>query len=63
MNRGGGLEDVLDLEDSFEVLGLKSQVLGLGLEPSRSSKIGLSSVEDGSFLLPLKSLYISLKLF
>jgi len=57
----------------FEVLGLglESQVLGLGLglegqvlglEPSRSSKIGLSSVEDDSFLLPLKS-YISLKLF
>jgi len=50
----------------FEVLGLglglESQVLGLGLEPSRFSKIGLSLVEDSSFLLPFKS-YISLKLF
>jgi len=50
----------------FEVLGLglglESQVLGLGLEPSKSSKIGRSSVEDSSFLLPFKS-YISLKLF
>jgi len=50
----------------FEVLaighGLESQVLGLCLEPSRSLKIGLSSVEDSSFLLPFKS-YISLKLF
>jgi len=36
----------------FEVLGLESQVLGLDLEPFRSSKIGLSSVEDSSFLLP-----------
>jgi len=48
----------------FEVLGLglESQVLGLGLEPSRSPKIGLSSVEDSSFLLPFKS-YMPLKLF
>jgi len=40
----------------FEVLGLglESQVLGLGLEPSKSSKIGLSSFEDSSFLLPFK---------
>jgi len=38
-------------------LGLKSQVLGidLGLEPSRSSKIGLFSVEDSSILLPFNS--------
>jgi len=43
----------------FEVLGLdlgfESQVLGLGIEPSRSSKIGLSSVDDNSFLPAFKS--------
>jgi len=44
----------------FEILGLESQVLGF--EPSSSSKIGLSSVDDSSFLLLFKSC-ISLKLF
>jgi len=38
----------------FEVLDLEGQVLGLALELSRSSKIGLSSVED-YFLLKLLS--------
>jgi len=46
----------------FEVLGLGLGSQVLGLEPSKSSRIGLSSVEDSSFLLPFKS-YISLKLF
>jgi len=50
----------LALRTVFEVFGLEGQVLGL--KPSRSSKIGRSSVEDSSFLLPFKS-YISLKLF
>jgi len=67
MIRGGGLEDILGLEDVRTVLkslalASKDQVLGLGLEPSKSSKIGPSSVEDCSFLLSFKS-YISLKLF
>jgi len=54
------LPEVAASRTVFEALGLESQVLGL--ESSRSSKIGLSSVDDSSFLLPFKS-YIYLKLF
>jgi len=42
----------------FEVLGLESHVLGLGLEPIVSSKIGLSLVEDSSFYFLLSHTFL-----
>jgi len=45
-----------------EVLGLGFEDQVLGVESSRPSKFGLSSVEDSSFYLAFKS-YISLKFF
>ena len=47
-NRGGVFEDVLGLEDTFQVLGfsLEVQVLGLGLEACKSPKISCPRLED-----------------